>query len=65
MPHQGRYNGLKTKEVQTNDGNYKYGDQKSIGVIELSEPDIKTLPRTVFLYVDENTDLEKLGISVS
>ena len=41
------------------------GDKKkSIGVVELSEPDIRPFPRTVCLYVDENIDLEKLGISV-
>ncbi len=41
------------------------GDKKkSIRVIELSEPDIRPFPKTICLYVDENVDLENLGMSV-
>ena len=41
------------------------GDKKkSSRAIELSEPDIRPFPKTICLYVDENVDLENLGMSV-
>jgi DNA-binding transcriptional MerR regulator len=38
--------------------------QHCTGKIESSEPDIRPFPKTVCLYIDENVDLEKLGMSV-
>lgn len=38
--------------------------QKKSGEITLPEPDIRPFPKTVCLYIDENIDLENLGMSV-
>jgi DNA-binding transcriptional MerR regulator len=38
--------------------------QKSVAEIASAEPDIRFFPKAVCLYIDENVDLEKLGMSV-
>ena len=38
--------------------------QKSVGEIITSEPDVRQFPKVVCLYIDENVDLENLGMSV-
>ena len=38
--------------------------QKSVGEIITSEPDLRPFPKAVCLYIDENVDLENLGMSV-
>lgn len=38
--------------------------QKSVGEPNLSEPDIRPFPEVICLYIDENVDLENLGMSV-